>query len=381
MTGNFRGRAVSIVSFLIVATTLAGFTQPRVSYAIDPNIPRVPTGVEGSSISQEIELGAAYLAGSGVARDEKRAAYWYEKAANSGDPAAQNEIGYLYQAGIGVERDPVRAVRWYERAVAGGLISAKVNLGVAYIWGLGVRKDPVFGAELFREAAQKGSGMGACYLGDMYYFGVGVTKSESEARRWFELASKLHNIPAKADLAMLLLSHPDQTSQKRAMRLLREASAAGSVAAKHQLGLKLIQRPELSHSSDEATKVLDEAASDGSWKSSAVLGILSREGKGVAKDPKEAYYHFRVAALQGREEAATLVANDIRLLSSELGKEQVQQVDQQANAWVQKHNRSLEFVNLHNDFAKGFPAIALGHPQPDDHAALLVAAPEANETP
>jgi len=381
MVGSHSERVVSIVSFLITATTLVGFAQPRVSHFVDPDIPRIQSGAEGGSISREIELGAAYLAGRGVARDEKQAAYWYEKAANSGDPAAQEEVGYFYQAGIGVERDPARAALWFERAVAGGLISAKVNLGVAYVWGLGVRKDPVFAVQLFHEAAQKGSGMGACYLGDMYYFGIGVGKNDSDAKHWFELGSKLHNAPAKLDLALLLLDHPDQKNQDRAMRLLREASAAGSVAAKHQLGLEMIRRPDLSGSTGEALKALKEAASDGYWRSSAVLGVLSRDGKGVTKDNKVAYYHFRVATLQGQDKAAALLAKELRTLSSALGPEQVKEVDQEANAWVQKHNHTLDYVNVHDDYINSFPAFALAHPQKGVHAALLLEAPDASAMP
>ena len=381
MAGNRNERVVSIVSFLITATTLVGFTQPRVSYAVDPDIPRIEAGASKGSISQEIELGAAYLTGHGVTRDEKLAAYWYEKAANAGDPAAQEEVGYFYQAGVGVERDPSRAVQWFERAVAGGLISAKVNLGVAYVWGLGVHKDPVFAVQLFRDAAKKGSGMGACYLGDMYYFGIGVTKSDSDALHWFEIGSRLHNIPAKLDLALVLLNQPNQTGQDRAIRLLREASAAGSVVAKHQLGLQILRKPELSLSSNEALRAVEEAASDGYWKSSAVLGVLSRDGRGVAKDHKTAYYHFRVAALQGGDNAATLLANDLRTLSSELGPLQIQEIDREANAWVQKHNRSLDYLNVRNAYANNFPAFALGPPQKDMHAASLLEATDADGTP
>src|SRR6201995_620401 len=231
MTGYRSERAVSIVPFVIFALMFLVIAQPPVAHAVNPDIPRIQASAERGSVQQQIELGAAYLAGRGVQRDEKQAAYWYEKAANAGDPNAQQQIGYFYQAGFGVERDPARAARWFERAVAGGLISAKVNLGVAYIWGLGVRKDPAFAVQLFREAAKKGSAMGACYLGDMYYFGIGVTKSESDAKHWFEIGSKLHNVAAKSDLALLLLSHPDQASQDRAIKLLREAATGGSVAA------------------------------------------------------------------------------------------------------------------------------------------------------
>ena len=381
MTGHRSERAVSIVFSLIVVSTSLAFAQTRVSYAINPDIPRIEAGAERGEIQKEIELGAVYLAGRGVSRDEKQAAYWYEKAANSGDPGAQEQTGYFYEAGIGVERDPARAALWFERAVAGGLVSAKVNLGVAYAWGLGVRKDPAFAVQLFREAAKKGSGMGACYLGDMYHFGIGVTKSESEAIHWFELGSKLHNALSKYDLALILANKPEQVSHDRAIRLLREAAAAGSVAAKHELGLQIIRKSEFSRSPNEAIRALEEAASDGFWKSSVVLGVLSRDGNGVAKDSRTAYYHFRIAALQGQDEAATLLANDLRALSSELGQAQVQEIDQKANAWLQEHSRTLDYVNLHNEYANTFPAFALEHPQSDIHALLLLGAPDPDSVP
>ena len=76
---------------------------------------------------------------------------------------------------------------------------------------------------------------------------------------------------------------PDANSRAHAVRLLREASTAGVVAAKHQLGLAIIQNPDLAHSSNEAVLLLNEAAADGFWKSSVVLGILSRDGRGMAK--------------------------------------------------------------------------------------------------
>ena len=94
-----------------------------------------------------------------------------------------------------------------------------------------------------------------------------------------------------------------------------------------------------------------------------------------------AYYHFRVATLQGQDKAAALLAKDLRTLSSALGPEQVKEVDQEANAWVQKHNRSLDYVNLNNDYVNSFPAFALAHPQKDMHAAMLLEAPDAGAMP
>jgi TPR repeat protein len=363
--------ASSVIALLVVS--LCGLHEAR---AADPEIPRIQAGAARGSIQQQIELGNAYLAGRGVARDEAQAAYWYEKAANSGNPAAQQQIGYFYQIGFGVKRDPLRAAQWFERAVAGGLVRAKVNLGVAFFWGLGVRKDPVFAAQLFREASEKGSGMGACYLGDLYFFGLGVTKSESDALHWFELGSRLHSVPAKVNLALLLSVQSDQKSQHRAVKLLRESAAGGSVAAKHQLGLQIMRKPELGRSPEEGISMLEEAASQGFWRSSIVLGMLSRDGHGLAKDSSAAYYHFRIAAIQGREKASPMLANDFRALSSELNQAQIKALDQEAEAWVERNRRPLEYVNLHAEYADTFHPLALEYPEGDMHAALLVPVPD-----
>ena len=154
MKCTLRRRAFARVSLCTAGALALTFTAASSASAVEPDIPRIQAGAQKGSIQQEIELAGAYFAGRGVTRDEKQAAYWYEKAANSGDPAAQLQIGFFYEAGIGVERDPARAAVWFERAVASGSVEAKVNLGVAYTWGVGVRKDPEFATQLFRAAAE-----------------------------------------------------------------------------------------------------------------------------------------------------------------------------------------------------------------------------------
>jgi hypothetical protein len=79
-----RQRAASTRSFLAIGVVFftIGGTYP--AWAVSPDIPRIQAEAEKGSVQQEIELGAAYLMGRGVERNEKQAAYWYEKAANSG---------------------------------------------------------------------------------------------------------------------------------------------------------------------------------------------------------------------------------------------------------------------------------------------------------
>jgi TPR repeat protein len=346
---------------------------PTQTRAADLDIPRLQVEAERGSIKEEVELGAAYFAGRGVAQDEKRAAYWYEKAANAGDPGAQKQIGYFYDVGIGVKRDPAQAVRWYQRAVAGGLISAKVNLGVAFLLGESVAKDPALAQDLFRQAYAQGNGLAACYLGEMYFRGIGVERDEAAGERWYEAGAKLHDPRAEFQLANLLWHRQkNEGEMKKAIKLLRESGGTGMVAAKHQLGVILVKKPELAATAQEAQALLKEAAEAGEWRSSVALGLLSRDGMGVPADPRTAYYHYRVAALQGGDEALKIVANDLESIAARLGPEQTVAIDTEAKMWFGNHHLALQFIHKDGGKWKEYPTYAVANPEDGVHAGRLI---------
>ena len=367
-------RVALMVNSVVLGLGAIVLAVPASVHALNPDIPRLESDAQRGSIKEQIELGAAYFAGRGVAQDEKRAAYWYEKAANAGDPGAQMAIGYFYQVGIGVARDPAQAVRWFQRSAAGGMISAKVNLGAAYLLGDGVRKDPALAEQLFREAYAQKSGLAACNLGDMYENGVGVQQDEAVAERWYEAGVKLHNHQAEFRLATLLWQrHRDADEVKKAVKLYRESAAGGMVAAKHQLGVVLLKRPGLATSQQEAPALLKEAAEAGEWRASVALGLLSRDGlAGAPVDPKQAYYHYRLATLQGGDEARKVVENDLEAISRRLGPEQTAAIDAGANAWFQNHHLALQFINKDGVRSREYPTYAVANPDDGMHAGRLV---------
>ena len=375
---NRKAAAVASVTFPRILVTLEFglvlLTLPTAARASNPDIPRLQVDAQRGSTRHQVELGEAYFAGRGVPQDEERAAYWFDKAANAGDPWAQIQIGYFYQMGIGVPRDPAAAVRWYERAVSGGLVTAKVNLGVAYLLGDGVRQDPSFAEGLFRQAYARGSGTAASCLGEMYFYGRGVQRDEAAGERWFEAGVKLHDPRAEFQLARLLWHRQKNAGEvKRAVRLLREAAASGMVAAMHQLGVILAKNPALAASPQEASAMLKEASNAGEWRSSVALGLLSRDGMaGVPTDAKTAYYNYRLAALQGGGEALRVVANDLDAIAGRLGPEQAAAIDADARAWFENHHLALQFVNKDGAKWKEFPAYAVANPANGGHAGQLI---------
>lgn len=59
----------------------------------DEDLRTIQTAAEKGVVHKQIELGSAYVMGYGVAQDLRLVAYWSHKAAEKGDPAAQNQIG------------------------------------------------------------------------------------------------------------------------------------------------------------------------------------------------------------------------------------------------------------------------------------------------
>ncbi|MEZ2603008.1 tetratricopeptide repeat protein [Kluyvera intermedia] len=55
--------------------------------------------------------------------------------AESGDMKAQTDLGYIYGNGEGVEQDNRKAIYWYDKAARQGYMTAQNNLSVLYLEG------------------------------------------------------------------------------------------------------------------------------------------------------------------------------------------------------------------------------------------------------
>ena len=183
---------------------------------------------------------------------------------------------------------------------------------------------------------------------------------------------KLHNPQAERDLGLLFFEDHDHVHDLHAAAtLLRESATAGDVPAMYSLGLLLAQNPALAKSKQEAIQFLNDSANAGIWKSSMVLGILARDGNEGPQDNNGAYYHFRVAVLQGREQVKKLLESDLRILSAKIGPDQTRATDSRAAEWYKHHQFVLEFV-YKGDNRTRFPAYALAPPGNDEHVVQLV---------
>jgi S1-C subfamily serine protease len=82
-----------------------------------------------------------YYRGRGVAEDKGKAGYWFRRAADQGNAAAQHNLANSLYFGDGAEINYPEAFKLYQRAAAQGYADSQYNLGVMYEKGQGVPKD------------------------------------------------------------------------------------------------------------------------------------------------------------------------------------------------------------------------------------------------
>jgi hypothetical protein len=302
--------------------------------------PPTPSPQSGETLSppieKELRLAADYLVGRNGPKDPAQAAYWYRKAADQGDPGAQNQLGYFYTWGIGVERNQQEAFRWYARASGSGLQAAKLNLAVLYYKGVGTTRDVSLALQILTDLAEKGNARAEGYLGILKLGSTDGPRDPAAAEKWLNRAAKAKNPEAEQALGVLWAftsDHPQDPA--KAAKFFRHAAQQGYVPAMHALGILLEQHPEIAPDpADEAVLMLERAAQAGSWKASATLGTLARDGHNRRQNSADAFRWFTIAKKQGGAAAELLMRRNLDHCRQSLTEEQQNQELAAADAWL-----------------------------------------------
>ena len=174
------------------------------------------------------------------------------------------------------------------------------------------------------------------------------------ADKWFVVGARLRDPIAAYNLGSLYSVNADHVHDlRKAAGYLRQSVDGGYVPAMHALGLLLINHPEVAQPGDDARALLTTAENAGQWRSSIVLAILARDGKGVPADKNAALYHFQIAARRGGDEATRMVKFDLNRLSADLEAGERNAVASAVDTWYGQHGTSQTFVRSTTD--KYFP--------------------------
>lgn len=126
------------------------------------DIEALSQAAKGGDAHAQLNLGAAYDHGIGVARDIDKALYWYQKSAEQGLAEAQFNLAHLL---VEEEISAVAAAEWMHRAAAQGMTDAEFLLGVIYAEGIGM--------EMNKEEARR-------------WLGRAVAKGHEEAKKFLQ---------------------------------------------------------------------------------------------------------------------------------------------------------------------------------------------------
>ena len=212
-----------------------------------------------------------------------------ETRAAAGDVKAQVDLGAKYVKGDGVSKDDSKAAYWFKRAADAGFNRGQYDLGIMYLHGSGVPKDYAQAAALLEKSATSGLDVAAYQLGELYEGGWGVLQDWKKAEYWYKVAAGKGNLAAKKRLQSL------QSQMKPT------ASEIDSASEK-QIAMLQNSPPLVRYQQEERNNYL-KAAETGDTNAMVRLGGLYESGIGVPKDYVIARNWYIKAAQKGSAEA------------------------------------------------------------------------------
>ena len=149
----------------------------------------------------QLVLGLLYY---NIKEDYEKAFDYYKIAAEQGMAIGQAYLGFMYYRGNGIENDNKKAIEWLEKSADQGCGYALYNLGIIFRDGLADQTPDISKAiALFEQAGQQGYSKGYLELGKMYSDGESIPKDEAKAADYYKKASELGNVNADFSLGKM----------------------------------------------------------------------------------------------------------------------------------------------------------------------------------
>jgi hypothetical protein len=309
----------------------------------------------------ELNLGMMHANGLGVPIDLEAAASFYRRAADRGNRHAKLALGLMHLAGRGTAQDTALAATLFRGA--GDIPRAQYNLAMLYKSGNGVEPNLELAEELLENAAKRSYRPALQELVVQKRRAGEIVQAQVWERRLAELGVAEGRTPAPASPAqsevpvqasaaansdrqpagadrtesssipeaepggeaepVVLQAHAGGQTNQAAREpaqssshgmnagmaradvetALRKSAEAGDIGAILKLGHFLMGPGRAENSPVEAAEWFRLAALRGSARAQFILGWLHLEGKGIAKDVKQALDWFRRAAENGHTRA------------------------------------------------------------------------------
>lgn len=145
------------------------------------------------SLFSSLLLRDCYRDGIGTDVDQKKYAYYLEKAASAGHEASQYELALLLLNSNRADK----AASWMKKAAGQGNVGATYYYGLLLFNGQGVAQNKSEGINYLKKASAKGFSMADYQLGRILYDGDGITQDYAKAVEYLKKAASKNRVDAK----------------------------------------------------------------------------------------------------------------------------------------------------------------------------------------
>lgn len=251
------------------------------------------------------KLGQMLVNGTGTPKDEKRAAYYFEKAAIVGNAYAQYALGKLLLTGKDIERDVQKAITWLSKSADKENDFAQYALGKIFLKGTDqLPANEEKGLAYLKLSADQENSYAQYELGK---YCIEKTEIDS-ALAWLTKSAEQENEFAQYRLGKLYLSGeliPVDT--EKALKWLSLSADQGNQFAQYTLGKAYYSGSIGVKDIQKAVRLLEEASNQKNQYAQYMLGKIYWLGEDIKKNMDKAIALLTASAQQGNIYAQKLL--------------------------------------------------------------------------
>ena len=220
-------------------------------------------------------------------KDDRHALELLRESAAQGNALAELDLGARYATGKGVAQDRYAAIRYYRKSAAKGCVASIATLASYYSYGerFGLVQDYVKSAKLMRVAAERGDVCAQLEMFCKYLEGRGVERDLGEALMWCRLAADRGYAPAETEMA---ICYDDGIGVRKdpvaAFKWFERAAGHGDLKAMLDLSFRCCDGIGTEKNPGRAYFLAISAADAGLEEACVMVAHCFRNGVGVARD-------------------------------------------------------------------------------------------------
>ena len=232
-------------------------------------------------------------------------------AAEKNNIQAQLVLGIMHEQGIGVALNDTRSAYWWQRALDNGYVDIAKALGSMYMSGRGVPLDYKKGMELYLLAAEHGNPHAIKFIALGYKRGLGLPQDDEKAAAWRAKATSLAG--ADADVVFLDSMQSKETElqgeEEIFAEFLRQANQ-GNARGLFYVSVAYTSGTGVARNYIKAEKWAREAAELGLTSGIRHLGLFHQLGQGLPKNRVEAQkWYYILNALHPEDDSFLSIIN------------------------------------------------------------------------